>query len=117
VIDEAGYLHYLGRRKEMIKVKGMSVFPGEVEAMLGQHPAIAGSGVVPRTDVDRGQVPVAFVLLKSEAAASVTPQAIQDWCRERMASFKVPEVRIVDALPMTATGKVKKQELGALLNA
>ena len=117
VIDEDGYLHYLGRRKEMIKVKGMSVFPGEVEALLGQHPAIVGSGVVPRADEERGQVPVAFVLLKPEAAAGVTSQSIEDWCRERMAVFKVPEVRIVDALPMTATGKVKKQELGALLNA
>jgi long-chain acyl-CoA synthetase len=116
VIDEDGYLHYLGRRKEMIKVKGMSVFPGEVEALLGQHPAIVGSGVVPRADEERGQVPVAFVLLKPEAAG-IAPKAIENWCRERMASFKVPEVRIVDALPMTATGKVKKQELGKLLDA
>src|SRR5262245_45922420 len=60
VLDEMGYLHYLGRRKEMIKVKGMSVFPGEVEAMLGRHPAVLGSGVVPMSDPDRGQVPVAF---------------------------------------------------------
>ena len=117
LIDEKGYLHYLGRRKEMIKVKGMSVFPGEVEALLGQHPAIVGSGVVPRTDEERGQVPVAFVLLASDADASVTPQAIEAWCRERMASFKVPEVRIVDTLPMTATGKVKKEELGKALDA
>jgi fatty-acyl-CoA synthase len=117
LIDEDGYLHYLGRRKEMIKVKGMSVFPGEVEALLGQHPAIVGTGVVPRPDEERGQVPVAFVLLVPNADASVTPKAIEDWCRERMAGFKVPEVRIVDALPMTATGKVKKQELGKLLDA
>lgn len=117
MISEAGYLHYLGRRKEMIKVKGMSVFPGEIEALLGQHPAIGGSGVVARTDEQRGQVPVAFVLLKPEAPAGLTAEAIQDWCRERMAVFKVPEVRIVDALPMTATGKVKKEELGKLLNA
>ena len=117
LIDEKGYLHYLGRRKEMIKVKGMSVFPGEVEALLGQHPAIVGSGVVPRTDEERGQVPVAFVLLASDADASVTPQAFEAWCRERMASFKVPEVRIVDTLPMTATGKVKKEQLSKALDA
>lgn len=117
VIDEDGYLHYLGRRKEMIKVKGMSVFPGEVEALLGQHPAVGGVGVVPRPDEERGQVPVAFVLLKPEATAGVTAKAIEDWCRERMAVFKVPEARIVESLPMTATGKVKKQELVQLLNA
>jgi acyl-CoA synthetase (AMP-forming)/AMP-acid ligase II len=117
LIDEDGYLHYLGRRKEMIKVKGMSVFPGEVEALLGQHPAIVATGVVPRPDEERGQVPVAFVLLIPDAGADVTPKTIEDWCRARMAVFKVPEVRIVNALPMTATGKVKKQELGQLLNA
>jgi acyl-CoA synthetase (AMP-forming)/AMP-acid ligase II len=117
LIDEDGYLHYLGRRKEMIKVKGMSVFPGEVEALLGQHPAIVATGVVPRSDEERGQVPVAFVLLSPGADASVTPNSIEDWCRARMAVFKVPEVRIVDSLPMTATGKVKKQELGKFLDA
>jgi fatty-acyl-CoA synthase len=116
VIDDDGYLHYLGRRKEMIKVKGMSVFPGEIEALLGQHPAINGTGVTPRSDDEFGQVPVAFVLLKSDAM-HVTAKDIEDWCRDRMAVFKVPEVRIVDELPMTATGKVKKHELGKLIDA
>ncbi|GGC93371.1 AMP-binding protein [Chelatococcus reniformis] len=115
VIDAQGYLFFLGRRKEMIKVKGMSVFPGEIEAILGQHPAVAASGVVPRPDPERGQVPVAFVLLKPEQTAGAEPGAMEAWCRERMASFKTPEVRFVAALPMTATGKVKKNELGELL--
>ena len=46
LIDEDGFIHFLGRRKEMLKVKGMSVFPAEIEAMLGQHPAVVGSGVI-----------------------------------------------------------------------
>jgi fatty-acyl-CoA synthase len=50
VIDEQGFLHFLGRRKEMLKVKGMSVFPPEIEAVLGQHPAVLGSGVIGRLD-------------------------------------------------------------------
>lgn len=112
-IDTQGFLHFLGRRKEMLKVKGMSVFPPEIEALLGQHPKVLGSGVVGRDDADKGQVPVAFIQLKPEAHGSVTPAEIQAWCAERMAVYKVPEIRIIDALPMTATGKVKKQELNA----
>jgi fatty-acyl-CoA synthase len=115
VIDGQGYIHYLGRRKEMLKVKGMSVFPAEIEAVLGQHPAILGSGVIGIPDETRGQLPVAFVTLKPEAQGKVTGDEIAAWCREIMAGYKVPQVRIVDALPMTATGKVKKQELPALL--
>jgi fatty-acyl-CoA synthase len=56
-------------------------------------------------------VPVAFVQLKPETEARVTAEQLQAWCKERMASYKVPEIRIIEALPMTATGKVKKQEL------
>ena len=52
MIDEDGFLHYLGRKKDMLKVKGMSVFPSEVETLLGQHPAIDASGVLGRDDAD-----------------------------------------------------------------
>ena len=112
-IDSDGFLHFLGRRKEMLKVKGMSVFPPEIEALLGQHPKVLGSGVVGRDDPGKGQVPVAFIQLKPEAEGTITPAELQAWCAERMAVYKVPEIRIIDALPMTATGKVKKQELNA----
>lgn len=116
-IDKDGFLHFLGRRKEMLKVKGMSVFPPEIEALLGQHPAVLGSGVVGRDDPDKGQVPVAFIQLKLEAIGATKPEDIRAWCAERMAVYKVPEVRIIEALPMTATGKVKKQELDVKASA
>ncbi len=115
LIDADGFLHFLGRRKEMLKVKGMSVFPAEIEALLGQHPAIVGSGVIGREDRERGQVPVAFVLVDEKARQSLTEADLQAWCRDNMAVYKAPEVRIVDTLPMTATGKVKKEELAKLL--
>ena len=115
LIDPQGFLHFLGRKKEMLKVKGMSVFPPEIEAVLGQHPAVLGSGVVGRTDPLRGEVPVAFVLLKPEADATTAVQSLTDWCASRMASYKLPEIRLVPSLPMTATGKVKKQDLATLL--
>lgn len=112
MIGEDGFVHFLGRRKEMLKVKGMSVFPSEIEAVLGQHPAVTGSGVVGREDEERGQVPVAFITVQAGAA---TPQEIAAFCRERLAAYKIPEVRIVPSLPMTATGKVRKDELARLL--
>ena len=114
-IDEHGLVHFLGRRKEMLKVKGMSVFPAEIEALLGRHPAVIGSGVIGRPDAERGQVPVAFVILDPARAAEVTAEALATWCAEAMATYKKPEIRVVDSLPMTATGKVKKGELEKLL--
>lgn len=117
LIDSRGYLHYLGRRKEMLKVKGMSVFPAELEALLSRHPAVVGSGVIGRGVEDKGQVPVAFVQLKPEHAATVTADELADWLREQVAAYKMPEIRIVEALPLTSTGKVKKTDLSGLLDA
>lgn len=114
MIDDGGYVFFLGRRKEMLKVRGMSVFPSEVEALLGAHPAIVGVAVLGREDAHKGQAPVAFVVLKPELAQTTTAE-IEAWARGVMATFKVPEVRLVDALPLTATGKVKKHELTHLL--
>ena len=114
MISELGTIHFLGRRKEMLKVKGMSVFPSEIEAALGQHPDVTGSGVIGRADETRGQVPVAFVTVLPERKATATAEALAVFCRERLAVYKIPEIRIVDALPMTATGKVKKEELSRL---
>jgi acyl-CoA synthetase (AMP-forming)/AMP-acid ligase II len=115
LIDEQGYLHFLGRRKEMLKVKGMSVFPAELEAMLGMHPRVVGSGVIGREDAARGEVPVAFVKIDPQGAP-LTAADLQSWCRERMATYKVPEIRIVPELPTCATGKVLKRELVRLLD-
>ncbi len=111
LIDEDGFLHYLGRNKEMLKVKGMSVFPAEIETLLGHHPAVAGSAVLGRDDPQKGQVPVAFVLLAPGLEAGITSESLTAWCRDNMATYKVPEIRIVPRLPMTATGKVMKEEL------
>ncbi|WP_298184421.1 AMP-binding protein [uncultured Pseudomonas sp.] len=112
-ITEQGFIRYLGRRKEMLKVNGMSVFPSELEAMLGQHPSLLASAVIGRADASSGQRPVAFVVLK--AGSHENAASLHSWCKEVMASYKVPEIRVVEALPMTATGKVKKNELESQL--
>ncbi len=113
IVTSEGYVRYLGRRKEMIKVNGMSVFPTEVESMLGQNPAIAACGAIARPDEKKGQVPIAFITLKpGHKETEENPRA---WSEATMAVYKVPEFRIMDALPMTATGKIKKNELEQLL--
>ncbi|AVO46143.1 acyl-CoA synthetase [Phreatobacter cathodiphilus] len=113
--DEDGILHFLGRRKEMLKVNGMSVFPGELEAILGQYPGLLGSGVIGRPDEAKGEVPVAFVWLPEDQRNPAGQTAFADWVGTMMSSYKRPEIRFVDALPMTETGKVKKEQLKALL--
>lgn len=111
LIDERGFLHFLGRRKEMLKVNGMSVFPAEIEAILGRHPAVTASAVVGAPDPDRGQRPVAFVVVDPAAGDGVTTATLSRWCQRNMAVYKIPEINLVDRLPMTATGKVRKSEL------
>ncbi|EGD53979.1 AMP-binding protein [Gordonia neofelifaecis] len=107
-LDEWGALHYLARTKEMIKINGMSVFPSEVEALMRRHDGIEAISVVPRPDPDRGQVPVAFVVASDDGLDAA---ALTAWARENLATYKVPEVILVDALPMTATGKIRKGDL------
>ncbi|GAB3363649.1 AMP-binding protein [Amycolatopsis echigonensis] len=108
-LDEDGCLHYLGRDKDLIKVKGMSVFPAEVELLLTRHPAVRTAAVVPAADPESGQVPVAFVSLAPDA--SVSAAELRAWAKTAMAPYKVPLVEVVGEFPMTATGKIRKVEL------
>ncbi|WP_420096750.1 AMP-binding protein [Brevibacterium sediminis] len=108
-LDDQGALTYLARTKEMIKVNGMSVFPAEVESLLRAHPGIDTVAVAPRDDVDRGQVPVAFIT--TAEGADVDGDSLTAWAKENMAVYKVPEFVIVDGMPMTATGKIRKTVL------
>lgn len=107
--DDQGALTYLARTKEMIKVNGMSVFPAEVESLLRLHPEIATVAVAPRDDDAKGQVPVAFVVRTPEATADA--ETLTEWAKETMAVYKVPEFVFVEAMPMTATGKIRKTVL------
>ncbi len=110
-LDEAGCLHYLGRRKEMIKVKGMSVFPAEIEMALGRHPAVGSVAVVPAAHPDKGEQPVAFVTLVGRGVDAATLEA---YAAEHLSRYKVPVVVVVDDFPMTTTGKIRKVELEQL---
>ena len=111
-VDEEGYFSIEERKKDMLKVSGFSVFPAEVEAIMYRHPAVAEVAVVGVADPYRGEDPLAFVVLKPDAKGNVSEDQIVDWCRTNMSVYKAPrQVRFIDALPKTATGKVLKRVL------
>ncbi|MFI3905381.1 AMP-binding protein [Ochrobactrum sp. S1502_03] len=115
LIDANGFIHYLGRKKDLIKVNGMSLAPAEIEAIIAAHPAVFAVAVVPRPDEKKGQVPVAIVQLKPSSNLTLEDELI-DWCKEQIANYKVPEVHITDCLPVSGTGKIRKDLLKDKLN-
>ena len=111
--DKDGFYVVLDRRKEMIKYKGFQVAPAEVEAVLLEHPAVRECGVVGRSDAAAGEVPVAFVALRDGfVSGSRLGEELCAFVAERITSYKQPrEVRFVDAVPKTASGKILRREL------
>ena len=109
-VDAEGYLTFIGRNKEMIKVSGYSVFPEEVETILIKHPAVAQAAVLAEPDADKGEVVKAFIVKKPGAALAA--DELIAWSRDNMATYKVPKyVEFIDALPTTGAGKVLRRLL------
>jgi fatty-acyl-CoA synthase len=107
-VDEDGYFFIVDRLKRMINASGYKVWPAEVEAILYGHPDVQEACVIGANDPHRGETVKALVVLKTPSRAEATPQAIIDWCRHRMAAYKVPRaIELVDSLPRSATGKVQ----------
>jgi len=104
-MDAEGYLTFLGRFKEMIKVSGYSVFPEEVEAILNKHSAVAQSAVIGVPDPAKGEVVKAFIVLAP--SAELDAPGLVAWARQNMAPYKVPrDVRFVEELPKSPAGKL-----------
>ena len=116
--DVDGYYWYAGRGDDMLKVGGLWVSPFEVESALVAHQAVLECGVVGREDRDGLIKPMAFVVLRDEAAASAElAAALQQFVRERLAEYKRPRwVEFVTELPKTATGKIQRFRLRARAN-
>ncbi len=107
-----GYIRFLGRYKDMLKVGGENVDPMEVEGLLLEHPAVQQVAVVGLSDRRLTEVPVAFVERKS--GADIDADAVIDYCRGKVASFKIPRhVIFIEEFPMTSSGKIRKVELRA----
>ncbi|MFD4369051.1 fatty-acid--CoA ligase FadD5 [Rhodococcus sp. NPDC058521] len=109
--DEEGFVFVVDRKKDMIISGGENVYCAEVENVLYGHPSFAEVAVIGRADAKWGEVPVAVVALKPEAAEP-SIEEVTSWLGERLARFKHPkELVIVDALPRNASGKVVKGTL------
>lgn len=116
MMDEEGYLHILGRRKEMIIRGGFNVYPREVEDRLHAHPAVLDVAIVGLPDEVLGEVACACIV--PVEGAIVTGEEIKDFCREVLADYKVPDlVRFLDSFPMTGSGKVRRVELARMISA
>jgi acyl-CoA synthetase (AMP-forming)/AMP-acid ligase II len=108
--DEDGYLYILGRADDMVISGGLNVYPSEVETVLLSHPKVQEAAAVGIPDAKRGQVIRAIVVLKHGETA--THQEILSFCKERLASFKMPrQLEFKDSLPKSSTGKIAKRQL------
>lgn len=111
-IDEEGFLHIMDRLKDMIKYKGHSVYPREVEDLMYQFDPINEVGVVGIEDENGEESIKAFVSLTPGYVGKTTEKEIQDWCRDNMAGYKWPRVvEIIDEVPTTNVGKVLRRKL------
>jgi acyl-CoA synthetase (AMP-forming)/AMP-acid ligase II len=111
-IDARGYVFLKGRRKDMIIRGGVNIYPNEIEAVLLSHPAVTEAAVVPWPSRVFSEEIAAFVAIRS----AVEREALIAYCRERLASYKVPkEVFVIEALPKNTLGKIVKASLAARL--
>jgi o-succinylbenzoate---CoA ligase len=111
-LDDRGRLAVYTRRSDLILSGGENVYPAEVEAVLLSHPDVLEAAVLGRAHPAWGQVVIAILALR--AGASFSPPALEEFCRARLAPFKVPrELHRVSELPRTAAGKVDRRSLAA----
>jgi fatty-acyl-CoA synthase len=113
VIAEDGYVSIVGRIKDMIIRGGENVYPSEIEEFLYGHPAVIEVQVVAVPDLKYGEEIMAWVKLARDGGSPpVTEQDIKDYCRGKIAHYKVPRyVKFVSEFPMTVTGKIRKVEM------
>ncbi|MDP4107071.1 MAG: o-succinylbenzoate--CoA ligase [Bacillota bacterium] len=115
-LDEEGFLYVLDRRSDLIISGGENIYPAEVEAVLLSHSCVADAGVTGVEDVTWGQVPIAFIVTKSEESAC-TEDELRGFCIDQMAKYKVPKrFYFVKELPRNASKKLLRRKLIDLLN-
>lgn len=121
-LDEDGDLWLLQRRSDLIVTGGENVYPAEVEAVLKRHPSVEAVCVVGVPHPEWGQQVAAMVVLRATGRDDDAPSPSADdliaFCRGALAGYKIPrQIRFADALPLTASGKIERKQVAALLGA
>jgi len=108
VMDEEGYFRIVDRKKEIIKYKGYTIAPAEVEAVLYQHPAVKECAVVGKPDALAGEVPKAYIVLKE--GHTLSSEELITFCEQKLAPYKwVREVEFIAEIPKTQVGKILRR--------
>jgi long-chain acyl-CoA synthetase len=111
-MDEEGYFYIVERKKDLIKYKGYSVYPREVEEVLYKHPAVKEAAVIGVPDPEVGEQIKAFVVLKDEFKGKVKEEEIIEFVKTQIAPYKYPRiVEFRDSLPKSAVGKILRKVL------
>lgn len=109
-MDEEGYIFITDRKKDMLLVNGINVYPREIEEVIYQYPGIREAAVVGRSDRRKGDLPIAFIVPETEK--EVEMGRLREFLKSRLADYKLPrEFHVIDALPRNASGKVLKTNL------
>jgi len=108
--DEDGYYYITDRKKDMLLVNGINVYPREIEELLYQFPGVKEAAVIGKPDPRKGEQPVAF--LAANDGVALEEMALLQFMRRKLANYKVPRrIVILPALPRNATGKILKTKL------
>lgn len=111
-MDSEGYIAFKSRADDVIISAGYRIGPEEVEDHLATHEAVADAAVIGVPDEERGEVPKAFVVLADGVSSNGLEAELQEFVKERLAAYEYPrEVTVVDELPKTATGKIRRESL------
>jgi len=110
IMGDDGFLRIVDRKKDLIIVSGFKIFPNEIEAVIGEHPAVLEGGCIGVPDPHSGEAVKIFVVLR--AGVSITAEELREHCRQRLTNYKVPKhVEFRTELPKTNVGKVLRREL------
>ena len=110
-MDEDGYVTITDRKKEMIKFKGFSVAPAQIEALLLEHPAVADVAVIGKPDEEAGEVPKAYIVLR-EGYEQQSPDELMGWVNTKLATYKsIHEIEFIEAIPRNPSGKILRRIL------